>query len=169
MSTREERWCGVSGNHDRHDWDWLPGPGIDPEHHVCPGQPMVVEMTSTVEQTLIDDRNAAEQELRAWWADRARKDADAVIPKAVEYSASDLDIMGNALLHWGGADWNGAPDEQRRALGQEQAIAFYVLGKVSRLIGAYGEGRLPSEDTWDDVRIYATMAARVRQTGRWGL
>lgn len=111
----------------------------------------------------------AAAELRAWWERLSGRDMDAVVPKAVEYSAYDLDIMGHALLAWSKQDWNGGTIEERSAVGQEMAITFYVLGKVSRLIGAFTEGRLPSEDTWDDVRIYATMAARVRDTGRWGL
>jgi hypothetical protein len=151
----EEALCADDSMHSAHMW------GSPDDGAWCPG---------TIDR---DDR--AEGELRAWWMSLARRDMDAVVPKAVEYSAYDLDIMGHALLAWSGQEWGanggrgGADAQERSAVGQEMAIAYYVLGKVSRLIGAYHEGKLPSNDTWDDIRIYATMAARVRETGRWGL
>jgi hypothetical protein len=51
--------------------------------------------------------------------------------------------------------------------GAEAATLWYALGKVARAVAAYREGRLPSDDTLHDLSVYAMMARRIRQTGRW--
>jgi hypothetical protein len=47
------------------------------------------------------------------------------------------------------------------------AIAFYLLGKATRVFGAYQRGGRPSDDTWHDLTVYSMMARRVRETGGW--
>lgn len=98
------------------------------------------------------------QTLQEWWLEHARREIEATLPKVEEYSASDLNIMGAALEEMGQAPVNA---------GVEAAIAFYVLGKVSRLVGGLSEGKVPSEDSWFDIGVYARMAQRVRETGGW--
>lgn len=106
-------------------------------------------------------------EIRAWWVSRAEADANVTLPKALEYGAADFDVMGPALLALGGATWEGADPGEKRQAAQEMAIMFYLLGKVGRAISAYQQGNLPSDDTLFDLRVYAMMACRVRETGRW--
>jgi len=99
--------------------------------------------------------------LERFWNDEAKRELDILLPKAREYGASDLRIMGYALRDWLGLDKFSTRD------GEEMAIAFYVLGKVARLFSAYQDGRLPSRDTWEDLAIYARMAIRVREAQSW--
>lgn len=99
--------------------------------------------------------------LSEWWREQAEMEIERTVPKAVEYGAADLEIMGTAMLHL-------VPRELRsRQLGLEMALAFYSLGKVARLFGAFERGVLPSEDTWFDLSVYCRMAQRVRETGEW--
>lgn len=102
------------------------------------------------------------KELSDWWMDIAQQEAEQVIPKAVEYGASDLRVMGAAMRHL----FPGEEPVPERVL-VEMAIAFYALGKVARLFGAYEQGRLPSDDTWHDLGVYCRMAQHVRAYGEW--
>lgn len=107
-------------------------------------------------------------ELATWWMETSEADLNAVVPKAVQYGGADLEVMGEAMQHL-------IPKEARKKLGElrcqkmglEMAVAFYALGKVARLYGAFEQGRMPSEDTWFDLEIYARMGRRVRETGSW--
>lgn len=106
-------------------------------------------------------QEALRKELTKWWLSKAEEEIVRTIPKSLEYGSADLNVMGSAMLHL-------IPKERRsQQLGLEMAIAFYALGKVARLFGAYERGELPSEDTWFDLAIYTRMAMRVRETGRW--
>lgn len=96
------------------------------------------------------------KDLSEWWTKTAADDLGRVAPKAVEYSSSDLLVIGSGIAPW-------LPDPLRL----EAAIGFYLLGKASRITGALSEGREPSLDSWDDAAIYAMMGRRVRATGRW--
>ena len=100
--------------------------------------------------------------LAEWWRLQAEAELDKTLPKVREYSAVDLEIMGAAMLAG-----PGVRIRRPQGFGIEMAIAFYVLGKVSRAIGAYQEGRQPSDDTWFDIGVYARMAQRVREEGTW--
>lgn len=104
--------------------------------------------------------------LSDWWQTESTRDMLATVPKAIEYGSSDLKAMGAQLvaLH-PGVDAMGA--EERDRVGSEMAIAFYLLGKVARLFGAYERGGLPSDDTIHDVTVYSMMFRRVRETGGW--
>lgn len=103
-----------------------------------------------------------ESTLSDWWRRLTNDDIAATLPKVQEYTAADLQIMGDTMRQWmpGG-------DTQPERWGIEMAIAFYLLGKIARAVAAYREGRVPSDDTLKDIRIYAVMMQRVRDTGGW--
>lgn len=103
------------------------------------------------------------QALRDWWEDKCRRDIDAMVPKAIEYGGGDLTLMadGMRLLQ----EMSGRKVE--RPVQREAAIAFYALGKIARILSALAEGRLPGEDSWYDLQIYAVMAQYERQVGPW--
>lgn len=105
---------------------------------------------------------AEERTLADWWRRLTNDDIAATLPKVAEYTAADLQIMGDTMRQWmpGG-------DTQPERWGIEMAIAFYLLGKIARAVAAYREGRVPSDDTLKDIRIYAVMMQRVRDTGGW--
>lgn len=99
-------------------------------------------------------------ELTLWWLGRAKAETDMVVDKAIEYGATDLVDIGHQLARTAGrtiCDQDAA----------EWGIAFYALGKVSRIMAAIAEGRQPSEDSWLDLGVYARMAQRVKQCGGW--
>jgi hypothetical protein len=100
------------------------------------------------------------QELVNWWLDETKGELDSVIPKAVEYGSADLKVIGFALSQMIG--------EPKGVTHDELGIAFYVLGKVARLVGGYADGRLPSDDTWHDIAIYTKMAQYARKHNGWG-
>lgn len=105
-------------------------------------------------------------EITKWWADLAAGDAATTAPKAVEYGAADLEIMGAAMQSlFPGID--AYSSAHQAAIGREMAVGFYALGKVARLFGAYQRGELPGEDCWFDLSVYSIMARRIRETGRW--
>lgn len=106
---------------------------------------------------LTAEQQAMADELAKWWRETAEEEISQTVEKAIEYSASDLVDIGRGLL--GG---NRTDEEYTEA-----GIAFYALGKVSRIMGAIREGRRPSYDSWLDLGVYARMAQRTRETGGW--
>lgn len=115
------------------------------------------------------DRQERELELRGWWRRVSQFDEDAVVPKAVEYSAVDLEIIGRGLMAFNPDLWSGVPEEERASIAAEMGATFYALGKVARAIGAFSEGRRPSADTWHDTTVYSMMARHIQEKGRWGV
>lgn len=105
--------------------------------------------------------------LEEWWGEVSAGDAAAVVHKAMEYGSADLDVMGEALIATSAFDTDGMSRQDRRKLGQELALSFYLLGKVGRLFGAYANGKLPSDDTIHDATVYSMMLRRVRAEGAW--
>lgn len=101
-----------------------------------------------------------EQTLRAWWMDLAADEAERTIPKAVEYSATDLADIGHVLARSAG---RSVSDEEAAELG----VFFYLQGKLSRWAGAVMDGRRPSDDTIFDIGVYCRMAQRIRAVGSW--
>jgi hypothetical protein len=103
------------------------------------------------------------QALRDWWEEKCRADIDSMVPKAIEYGGGDLTLMadGMRLLQQVGGRTVTRPVQR------EAAIAFYALGKIARILSAISEGRLPGEDSWYDLQIYAIMAQYERQVGPW--
>ncbi|CAB4215020.1 hypothetical protein UFOVP1616_33 [uncultured Caudovirales phage] len=104
---------------------------------------------------------ATTDHLTEWWTQKSNNELADVLPKAVEYGSTDLKVIGFALRQAIGKTNEEVTDE-------ELGIAFYMLGKSARLIGAYSDGRKPSDDTWDDISIYAKMAQFARAHGFWG-
>ncbi len=80
--------------------------------------------------------------------DLAAIDVGAFREKAKEYGSADLEVMGAAM-----AELLGLHHDE----GVEAALAFYILGKVSRAFGAIKMGKIPSDDTWHDVTVYSLM------------
>lgn len=79
--------------------------------------------------------------------------------KAHAYGATDLLVMAKGMQ---AIQPNLTPE---RAL--EAAIAFYALGKLGRVLSAFGEGKPSPEDSWLDLETYALMAQKVLETGSW--
>ena len=96
--------------------------------------------------------------LQTWWMQQAQDELDMLMPKVVEYSSADLDIIGAIMLRLN-------PDLQGVVTPAEAGIAFYALGKTARIMGALIDGREPSRDSWLDLACYAAMALRTRDTG----
>jgi hypothetical protein len=110
---------------------------------------------------------SAVTKITAWWRAEAEEMIAKSVSKAVEYGAHDLEIMGvgmSSLVH---AQLAQATSEERSQFGQYAAVAFYLMGKVSRMMSALEQGTLPKGDTEFDIAVYAFMAMRIRQTGRW--
>lgn len=105
-----------------------------------------------------DEPTDATSALRGWWESMAAGDFEQMAPKITEYTAADLEIMGVTMERW---------LDLPAGSGAEAACMWYTLGKVARAVAAYREGRLPSADTLHDIRVYAGMAQRIRETGRW--
>lgn len=115
---------------------------------------------------LPDDSKADPAAVRAlfqWWMEFAAATGVAVVPKAIEYSSEDLYILGREMAETMAMDLS---DMSRGQL-EEMGIFFYESGKMARWSGAIRDGRLVSLDTIRDLVIYATMAARIRETGNW--
>lgn len=96
-----------------------------------------------------------------WWMKLATDEVAAVVPKAVEYGSSDLEVMAQAMLML------VPKDKRSKSLGLEMAVAFYALGKVARLFGSYERGEPASDDTWHDLGVYCRMGQRIREVGSW--
>jgi hypothetical protein len=132
-------------------------------------QQQIPDAETLLEEGLNWARNGeggAFEELLTWWRDTCEGDAQRTIPKAIEYGSIDLNIIGFAL-----GECIPTLKEQRREGSTEAAemgIAFYLLGKIARMVSAYSEGQAPSDDTWMDVTVYSMMGRRVRDRGSWG-
>lgn len=101
-----------------------------------------------------------EQQLIDWWMGKAASEAERTIPKAVEYSATDLADIGHVLARTAGRK---VSDEEAAELG----VFFYLQGKLSRWAGAVAAGKRPSDDTIFDIGVYCRMAQRIRSAGNW--
>ena len=86
--------------------------------------------------------------------------------KAQEYGSHDLEIMGTSMEALQ-PDSGQLDVQSRRAAAIEMAIAFYLMGKSSRMFGAFKKGTTPGDDSYRDTNIYAMMARYVRVNGRW--
>lgn len=101
-----------------------------------------------------------ESQLTDWWLELATDEAARTVPKAVEYSATDLADIGHVLARTAGRT---VSDEEAAELG----VFFYLQGKLSRWAGAVAQGKRPSDDTIFDIGVYCRMAQRIRQFGNW--
>ena len=110
-----------------------------------------------------DQRNEMAAELERWWLEKAQAEVEATVPKAIEYSATDLFDMGRDLLETMGRD----PDSYSAGEIAELGVYVYLLGKVSRWKGAIKDGRRVSDDTVADISTYARIVQRIRDVGGW--
>lgn len=101
-------------------------------------------------------------ELCAWAMSEVNADLNSVKRQITEYGSIDLEIMGRGLQ-----EMSGIPVTMDAAVGQEMAVIFYILGKVSRGISAIAAGQMPSEDSLRDITVYSLMLRHVRQFGHW--
>lgn len=113
------------------------------------------------------DIERAVNEITAWWGEHSANAIRKTAPKAVEYGAADLDIMGASMVALAGEKLAGATEEERLQFGRYAACAFYAMGKAARIFGALEQGHLPGPDSEFDLEIYSVMMARIRETGRW--
>lgn len=124
-------------------------------------------ITHTTAEQRRDDLEHELRALEAWWRNLTDKDIGETLPKAIEYGASDLDLMGQGVRMLQGDRWEGGDAGESRAVGQELAILFYLQGKIARALSAASLGQRCSGDTIKDIRIYAVMLQKVRETGSW--
>lgn len=115
------------------------------------------------------DEQAVLDDIRLWWEQVSRLDAQKCIAKLEEYGSSDFDIMAQSMIAIGGEAWSGASDADKARIGREMAVLFYIQGKVARAFGALQKGRIPSEDTYRDITGYGMILRRIRETGNWGV
>lgn len=106
------------------------------------------------------------QTLQEWWVSTVRDDIAKTGPKTREYGgandgSADLRTMGYALAELCGM--HDVPEPVKLEL----ACWFYALGKVSRLVSDYKQGRPGKPDTWFDLSVYSMMARRIQETGSW--
>lgn len=99
-------------------------------------------------------------ELEQWWRDLATAEIERTVPKAIEYSSTDLTDIGHDLARCMGRE---VDDEEAAELG----VFFYLRGKVARWVGAVINGERVSDDTLFDIGVYVRMAQRIRLTGNW--
>lgn len=102
------------------------------------------------------------EDVLEWWRNTADADAQRTVPKATEYGAYDLEVIGATLMRLMG--WENEPAR----VGSELGVFFYLLGKVARMASAYADHRLPSDDTLFDATVYSMMMRRIREAGEWG-
>lgn len=107
------------------------------------------------------------QELADWWRTVNDLMIETVVPKAIEYGATDLRDLGVQVLEMSGREPLTWESDDLTRYATEIGIAFYALGKLGRIVAAIKEKRTPSYDTWLDLAIYATMALRVHAKGSW--
>ena len=101
-----------------------------------------------------------EEALTTWWLARAQREAEEVVPKAVEYGSNSLMQVGRKMAQLQGREVN---DDEALELG----CWSYLIGKVERWTDAVMRGDRPSDDTLHDVAVYVKMAQRVRDVGSW--
>lgn len=119
----------------------------------------------TIAEPAQSDFSRAWSEFETWALKTFELDMARCKEKAAEYGSADLEIMGQAMQSL--IPRSDLDAESRRAAGLEMAIAFYWMGKASRLFGAWNKGTEPGDDSWRDGTIYSLMARYVRDNGRW--
>jgi hypothetical protein len=113
------------------------------------------------------------QQLIEWWMDKANSDVTSLVDKMIEYGglgrASDLAEIGRKMIDAGMPVPNAVlvGVDSKDAYAAEVGIYFYMVGKMSRWSAAIEEGRMVSDDTIHDLKMYATMVQRLRDVGGW--
>ncbi len=101
--------------------------------------------------------------LRVWMEDHHERLEAGTLAKAGEYGALDLQIMGASLAEVVPNLGESAPSASKL----QAAIAFYLLGKVSRVLSALAEGKPAPTDSWLDAEVYSMMGSYVQEYGQW--
>lgn len=110
---------------------------------------------------------ASNDELTKWWLELARQEATKVVPKAIEYGATDLAEIGRQLVTAGVRVPTFPSRIEKDAFYAELGVYFYVLGKLARWTDAVATGRQVSDDTLHDIGVYVRMVQRIRAAGGW--
>lgn len=146
------------------------GHGMDVRCHPdCPGWGAKISFEDghvRMEGPSLEHQGRRAEGPEEWWMRTAREDYEQTVPKILEYGGAtdgsvDLKLMGQALCHLLGWDDSDLP------VAQELACWLYTLGKVGRLISDYHNRKPGKPDTWFDIGVYAKMARRIQETGRW--
>ena len=116
-----------------------------------------------VERPETTEAEAAAVRLVDLWREMSEDEIRRTIPKAAEYGQQSLVDLGAVLYRHSGRD----PKNTTDAALMEEAIWFYLNGKIQRWNDAAHGGRAVSEDTIFDIIIYARMALTIRTTGTW--
>lgn len=99
------------------------------------------------------------EQFLSWWSTEAAATGAATAAKLEEYGASDLVHIGLSMATMMG-----------RTVGDDEAFElgcfFYLYGKVTRALSAYQRHRVPSDDTWLDLSVYAKMVL-AKRAGVW--
>ena len=101
--------------------------------------------------------------LHKWMADHHAHLQQMTGEKAFEYGSLDLAIMGASISKL----WPGLGEDAPPAAQLQAAIAFYLMGKVARVLSALAEGKPPPTDSWLDAEVYAMMGGYVQEHGQW--
>jgi hypothetical protein len=106
--------------------------------------------------------------LIVWAREQVEEDFNSVQRQITEYGAIDLEMMGMGLLEQSrvGKSPDTACGDPMQA-GIEMALVFYLQGKIARCVSAISAGKMPSDDTLKDLRVYAFMLGHVRHFGHW--
>ena len=114
-----------------------------------------------VERPETIEAEAAAARLIDLWREMSEDEIRRTIPKAAEYGQQSLVDLGAVLYRHSGRD----PRDTTDAALMEEAVWFYLNGKIQRWNDAAHGGRAVSEDTIFDIIIYARMALTIRKTG----
>lgn len=94
-------------------------------------------------------------QLSQWWLDHAKTEAAQTVAKMEEYGSRDLVEIGQQLARIG-------QHQLTDIKAMEWGCAFYLLGKMARVMSAIERGDSPSDDTWLDIAVYAKMVLAAR-------
>jgi hypothetical protein len=101
-----------------------------------------------------------EDELTEWWLQRAKEEAEAVIPKAVAYGSNSLMQLGRKV-----AQLQGRQVDDAEAM--ELGCWINAVQKIERWTDSVMRGERCSDDTIYDAGIYVKMVQRIRDVGSW--
>lgn len=132
------------------------------------GRIRIVDSGVVGQEVAEPEHEALSGPLGDWWEELARQDIAKTVPKAQAYGSKgeDLISVGRQLAELAEKPPpEGVDPEQYYA---ELGVYFYIIGKLSRAAEAFRIGKIPSDDTVFDIRIYSIIWQRIRDTGHWG-
>ena len=101
-------------------------------------------------------------EFATWWHQQVDQHGPTIQAKAEDYGSHSLASMGRVFMR---ARGDQPTYDEAEAL--EIGCALYAYGKMQRVMDALFKGHRPSDDTWHDLAVYATMARYIKQQERW--